>query len=88
MRGGYQIIDCVTLTALDGTQTVKGAFAKAKKGRPIMIENCMGISGMTYDIATGSSTVAYLPLIAYVSGVLKPAKIEISSDDEFTLSAI
>ena len=88
MRGGYQIIDCATLTALDGSQTVKGAFAKAKKGRPIMIENCLGISGMTYDIAITSSTVAYLPLFAYISGVLKGAKIEISSDDEITISAI
>ena len=88
MRGGYQIIDMSTLTVLDGSETVKGAFAKAKKGRPILVENCVRLSGFTYDANPASTTEAELPIIGYVSGTLQPAKLVISSDDEVSLATI
>lgn len=87
MRSGYQVIDCSKLTAFNGTQTVKGAFKKAKAGRPILLNNFNGMSVFVTDTST-SATSAILPTFAVVSGTLKAAKITISDEDAFTLAAL
>lgn len=87
MGNGYQTIDCSTLTAFNGTQTVKGAFKKAKAGKAILLKNFNGMTVFVADTSTSSSS-AILPCFAVVSGTLKAAKITISDEDAFTLAAL
>lgn len=76
IKGGYQILDFTGITALDGTETLPGAFQKIKTcGKPILAHNLNGINVFTNDAEPTSTTQAILP--AYVMSGGSPTLLAI-----------
>lgn len=80
MIGGYQVIDFKG-ESLTSNTTIKGAFKKAKAGRPILVENIGGVSGFTYDATPTSTTTATIPVTVWSSSTFKVGKLTISNED-------
>ena len=86
IKGGYQIIDFTGISALDGTETLPGAFAKIKSAnKPILASNFVGINMFTADMLPADTTKAVLSGIAESNGSLVPIGIVINSDDTVEL---
>ena len=89
-RTGYQILNFGGITISSGSSvTVKGAFAKAKSGLPILINGAdfggVEAVGFTYDANIQTPTKAILPIIIHSGNTNVIASFEITADDSVTL---
>ena len=66
MLGGYQVID-FNGENLATAKTIKGAFKKAKSGKPLLVENLGGTSFFTNDVAHTDTTAAECPYMIKAS---------------------
>ena len=64
MKGGYQVIEFNGASLAEDT-VVKGAFAKAKSGKAILIEDVAGYTAFTYDCTPSATDSAMLPFVLY-----------------------
>ena len=80
-NNNYQFLDFTGISELDGSETLRGAFEKAKSGKPILVSNLMGLTFFSSDVNPADTTAAILPGIVVSEGSFTIIGVKVNSDD-------